>query len=993
MAKFLVTIVSTMLVQSAFGQDLQSTIDQLQSKSYDTSQGMTVKENQAVFTQYCTGDADSTDRPNPKYNNKLVASAAVLLQKSKTDADAKLQELLASSWENKVTSIQQELEALKNSPKPEIQKLAAAISSSLSIAKPGISAEQKSMVNDLAKIVMTDIEAAIPGIANIPSEFTAIDYNLLKSLVGQLVVKFQEQLNVVAVDINLVESAVTQMEVEVAQHSGAVDKNVVTDAFTKLRDAIKAMNPQPNSNESYLLEYLDSYIGQLPSMDETSLNWALRDILYYINPEAPYTPEAAAQFVVITGQWVRVAGPEMQTNLNNLKEMIAQYKAGTTTAGNLSWYVSDLSSNINFYALVSSNPTFISTAKAFTAHAKAVTSSQTAQGLIDSAKSIQAQLSDSDSQNDLNAVSSLNWMSYDIEQVKGQLDPSTLEVFAKAAAEAKKSEQESIKNDIQYLVDNFSNAPKTMEGFNEINYYVSNVAGTLTQLKAGLSPASQVAVDAFAAADIQARSIQNLYYYMVEDGTVTDSEHFYFYGGVKRIYKTYKDKPDNVGEVAHTFLVQLCGEFRDRATMIEAKLKWINRMYTLPVEQNVTSIDFNENIWKQVSSVDYFPYLRVTESLWHARKSALHSYITIGKYSSIDTPVVGPTVCETKYIFDKYVKQGKEFDDLETYTADYETNYRARCSADDQADYYDFRGDSNFKHYSPESNAMIWRALSVARACKSQTEAQATLQDGSPNQFDSSVCSDYFRRPFHYRYNSARSALATGLFYNGAYDSNFDSQGNAAVKVYSNHSPDFAPMAYDIGDNNPRFEYDADWLSLKAWNKPDIGFNEWVGMGMEGGSPELAYERLRGSVDRHTNWYSASYTDMNGDVRDQAFSPFVASSYVMQASDAFTTCGITVNCPPDGLRRWMFIFRIKPENWYNPQRLADGDPVDFDKMWFDETSFGDSGLANGENAWDRLGTAVESELDSILYLINVGAGEFGGEMEFEGDVDHLEGGE
>ncbi len=40
-------------------------------------------------------------------------------------------------------------------------------------------------------------------------------------------------------------------------------------------------------------------------------------------------------------------------------------------------------------------------------------------------------------------------------------------------------------------------------------------------------------------------------------------------------------------------------------------------------------------------------------------------------------------------------------------------------------------------------------------------------------------------------------------------------------------------------------------------------------------------------------------------------------------------------------------------------------------MWFDETSFGDTSLANSEKAWDRLGTALEGELDSILYLWNV----------------------
>ena len=38
---------------------------------------------------------------------------------------------------------------------------------------------------------------------------------------------------------------------------------------------------------------------------------------------------------------------------------------------------------------------------------------------------------------------------------------------------------------------------------------------------------------------------------------------------------------------------------------------------------------------------------------------------------------------------------------------------------------------------------------------------------------------------------------------------------------------------------------------------------------------------------------------------------------------------------------------------------------------FDETSIGTNGLANSERALDRLGTALEGEMDSIIYLHNI----------------------
>ena len=56
---------------------------------------------------------------------------------------------------------------------------------------------------------------------------------------------------------------------------------------------------------------------------------------------------------------------------------------------------------------------------------------------------------------------------------------------------------------------------------------------------------------------------------------------------------------------------------------------------------------------------------------------------------------------------------------------------------------------------------------------------------------------------------------------------------------------------------------------------------------------EFVYKLIRNAVDRHTDWYNSGYDDeMNQQMnqrraRDQAYSPFVASSYEMSASDDF----------------------------------------------------------------------------------------------------------
>src|SRR5690606_36447071 len=109
--------------------------------------------------------------------------------------------------------------------------------------------------------------------------------------------------------------------------------------------------------------------------------------------------------------------------------------------------------------------------------------------------------------------------------------------------------------------------------------------------------------------------------------------------------------------------------------------------------------------------------------------------------------------------------------------------------------------------------------------------------------------------------------------------------------------------------------------------------------------------------------------------RDQAYSPFVASSYEMKESDSFTAPCYTIPCPQENpARHWkhyMFIFKVHKDNWFSTDKLAEGKRFDFDTTWFDETSFGTTGLAKQEKAFDRLGTALEHELDSILYLHNI----------------------
>jgi hypothetical protein len=427
---------------------------------------------------------------------------------------------------------------------------------------------------------------------------------------------------------------------------------------------------------------------------------------------------------------------------------------------------------------------------------------------------------------------------------------------------------------------------------------------------------------------------------------------------------------------AHDFLGYLCGEFRDRATMVQAKVRWVAGMNYLD-NKNSGAWDPKGNPWKQMKQAHYQPYLDISAAVFAAKENALSEEgrrtMQVGSLT-VDTPVPPFTVCETKYIFAEYVTQDRAFDDYATYTAGYATFDDDHCTKDDRDYYYDFRGDSNIKPNSPESNGMIWFSRTIARQCDARPSATPYEQARPESSVPADVCKAYYKYPFNSRWNAARAGLASWVLVDpnaGGLDSN----SNFTVVPHSVENEqylfgDVAPYrATNAGGAVPLLET---WN--KHWRKNTFGLTEH-----HANSKETIHRLLQLAVDRHTDWYNSGYDDQMAYkpyARDQAYSPFVASSYEMSKSDGFVTPGTTVPVIDPSSRNYkhfMFVFRVHKDNWYTPERInKQSKPApNFDRMWFDETSFGETGLANSERAWDRMGTTLEAEHDSILYLHNI----------------------
>lgn len=461
--------------------------------------------------------------------------------------------------------------------------------------------------------------------------------------------------------------------------------------------------------------------------------------------------------------------------------------------------------------------------------------------------------------------------------------------------------------------------------------------------------------------------------------------------------------PSDIKGNTHAFLTYLCGEFRDRPTLIKEKLAWIASMVKLPAakQEPITPSKDLKNIWSLLTAESYAYYAAFSREAFNAKEEEVWKdgrTMPLSATWNVDKPVPAFTVCEVKYILTEYVTKPQQeerlFPGLQKYKEGLASYQDRSCSQEDRDYYYDFRGDSNMKPNSPESNGMIWFATSIMGRCQRDGLGNVSVgfyenenKEKISLDFPVGECEKYMKSPFQNRWNAARSALATWVLHDTRYDQDF-SDPYAVVTMIPSFTPELAPMSFSLmdaivkqGSDLSHFMPELGNNFAAHWAASDIGFNTVFGIdGTSVADVDNAYQRLKDSVDRHTDWYASGYDDTvfepnKARVISQAFSPFVASSYEMSESDAFTAPGITVNGPADGRRQFMYVFKVHKDKWYNTTDLKEGKLINFETQWFDETSFGTTALADTERAWDRLGTPLEGEMETILYLHNILSGQ------------------
>ncbi|MGE0173078.1 MAG: hypothetical protein AB7T49_09845 [Oligoflexales bacterium] len=465
-------------------------------------------------------------------------------------------------------------------------------------------------------------------------------------------------------------------------------------------------------------------------------------------------------------------------------------------------------------------------------------------------------------------------------------------------------------------------------------------------------------------------------------------------------YVNRQRKPANVTTEAHDFLTYLCGEFRDRATMIESKLRWLANMNYLPSKPNSLknpTFDPKKDEWAQMTAEMYLPYVEFAKNLFEVRLAAEQLNLGVrfedGQVKQVDRPVAPLTVCENRYIFANYISKGKSFPGLDSYAADYDGFKKTHCGSPELDYYYDFRGDSEIKPNSPESSGMIWYSLSVALQCTSTTKGVADLPIEEKKAFvekhkiqdqiaalKGEDCVKYYKEPFKHRWLAARAALGSWALHGDEHSDAFYRQRGDSPNIPLEIIPSVtSPLAFSMGlaqlsvnSSAATFLPGAD----QAWIAPDFGIMDYANKQQEIEPRAFIYERLSGAVDTHVESHASGYDDKlnQNRSRDEGYSPLLASNYDMSKSETLTRPGIVVpgsDRKAREFRHFMSVFKIHRNNLYTSEDIAKGRNLDFDRMWLDETSLGNSSEAKQDRGWDRLGTTLEQEYHALLYLGNL----------------------
>lgn len=377
----------------------------------------------------------------------------------------------------------------------------------------------------------------------------------------------------------------------------------------------------------------------------------------------------------------------------------------------------------------------------------------------------------------------------------------------------------------------------------------------------------------------------------------------------------------------------------------------------------------------------------------------------------VDRSVEPWTHCEMKFMFEQYLGPDSPVSSANwgglqcdlacaaAYVQAYAEYQEASCAPEDFETMYDFRGHKVFQPQWLDSNGFLWESQR-AGAVDNRTRRQA----GDPA---------YYLHPFASRYERTRRGLATFFLYPEAqarklmtasevgggpimYVTDQDANGDHLADFLlfnKNGCGDPGPVPEDPASNcnmvswvtaaatTPETRHAVAWHP-ESFEDPDMGFLAAFP------TFDARMTRFNQALDRHSNWGPTGYylpgmhtqTIQGGQVvADRpgflsSYSPFVATSYDVSASDAFARKDYTSTHPLEqGKTKWMFIIRFRASDYYDEADLAAGNPIDFDRQYFNETSLSNDYYR--ERSLDRFGWIDADDIYASIYFVYANRGD------------------
>ncbi|MCC7440877.1 MAG: hypothetical protein IT285_04550 [Bdellovibrionales bacterium] len=491
--------------------------------------------------------------------------------------------------------------------------------------------------------------------------------------------------------------------------------------------------------------------------------------------------------------------------------------------------------------------------------------------------------------------------------------------------------------------------------------------------------------------------------------------------------------PADVNAVSAAFLTIACGEFRDNPKMLERKLKWAKDIVVVPEQRQdydpskpvwpqVTGPGYRKLL--EMSETLYSLRQRelgAAANASHTLDQRVVDGITNCEYRYIlKEYLAGDNELEAwggPESFNAYKRGLAEFEAGD------------ECSQDEKDHYIEFRGDGNFKAQSLESNAFIWNTRVFSKGC----ETPKKRKNVAGNILTDKDCENYFKAPWQSRYELTKQGALRLFFYPSTPEMErvmkaYQRGSGVLVLITEDLSGDGVADMVVIDRNqaggrkvlelraqaeggNPATSaklrkeiygyilkaaseqitlpasYNAAVASLasatitstdgiklvtnvdSAW-KPEYLSRPDKGLSLVFPDKAKAWDRLATVLDRHTDWYMIDMANLKIGFYQPTYSPWVASSYYIHESDAFTRPGYAMGQPGDGHRHWMYVQKVRKPNWFKAETMKADWPKNIDLLntWFDETTFSRSGLGASEKAWDRFGSADHTEIEANLWL-------------------------